>query len=411
MLKLLISLLFIFSLSLAITREDVIKLAEERTSQIKLSKKDLELVEAQIKEVMSNIYPHLEINGIYTKYDPNYVTGFSLKSQYRASISLKQTIFDKSVFESIKIAKLNRKLQKLILKQVKNEVLYTALTLYEDILYKKNLLQIKQKTLNYWQKQLEFTEENYKQGFINKFEYLRTKAQYENAIAEVELARINYQKALVNLEKFLFINRKINPNDNIVIFKEGISSEEDLKNNPQLKVIEKTSKIKKEEARFYTSSLYPKLYFQASYEFYNTRDFPALNEVVRKGYVLNLSLNWQFFDGLNAKSKAIQSKINSTKEKIKYEEQLTNLEKDYETAVLDIKASKIQLKAINQNIKALEQALKLATERYKYKVGSIIEVLEAQKNLEEAYINRLNVIYQHNLAILTIKKLTGEFAK
>lgn len=262
MLKLLISLLFIFSLSLAITREDVIKLAEERTSQIKLSKKDLELVEAQI---------------------------------------------------------------------------------YEDILYKKNLLQIKQKTLNYWQKQLEFTEENYKQGFINRFEYLRTKAQYENVIAEVELAKINYQKALVNLKKFLFINRKITLNGNIAIFKEKISSEENLKNNPHLKVIEKTSKIKKEEAKFYTSSLYPKLYFQASYEFYNTRDFPALNEVVRKGYILNLSLNWQFFDGLNAKSKAIQSKINSTKEKIKYEEQLLNLEKDYETAVLDIKAPKIQL--------------------------------------------------------------------
>jgi len=411
MLKLLISLLFIFSLSLAITREDIIKLAEEKTSQIKLSKKDLEFIEAQIKEVMSNIYPHLEINGIYTRYDPNYITGFSLENQYKASVSLKQAIFDKSVFESIKIAKLNRELQKLILKQVKNEIIYTALTLYEDILYKKNLLQIKQKTLKYWQKQLELIEENYKQGFINKFEYLRTKAQYENAIAEVELAKINYQKALVNLKKFLFINKNINPNDNITIFKEEITTEKNLKNNPHLKVIEKTSKIKKEEAKFYTSSLYPKLYFQASYELYNTRDFPALNEVVRKGYVLNLSLNRQFFDGLNAKSKAIQSQISSAKEKIKYEEQLANLEKDYETAVLDIKASKIQLKAINQNIKALKQALKLATERYKYKVGSIIEVLEAQKNLEEAYINKLNVIYQHNLAILTIKKITGEFAK
>ncbi|HIE59614.1 MAG TPA: TolC family protein [Hydrogenothermaceae bacterium] len=203
MLKLLISLLFIFSLSLAITREDIIKLAEEKTSQIKLSKKDLEFIEAQIKEVMSNIYPHLEINGIYTRYDSNYITGFSLENQYKASVSLKQAIFDKSVFESIKIAKLNRELQKLILKQVKNEIIYTALTLYEDILYKKNLLQIKQKTLKYWQKQLELIEENYKQGFINKFEYLRTKAQYENAIAEVELAKINYQKALVNLKKFL----------------------------------------------------------------------------------------------------------------------------------------------------------------------------------------------------------------
>ena len=409
MLRATILILLLFTFSFAITREEVIKLAEERASQIKLSEKDLEFVEAQIKEVMSNIYPHLEINGIYTKYDPDYITGFSLKNQYRASISLKQTIFDKSVFESIKIAKLNRKLQKLILKQVKNEIIYTALTLYEDILYKKQILEIKQKTLNYWKKQLEFTEESYKQGLVNKFEYLRTKAQYENAISQVELAKIDYQKAIVNLQKFLFLNKDLNPTETFSKLNEKINKNQ--KKNPELIVIKQTSKIKNEEAKFYTASLYPKLQFKASYEFYNTRDFPALNEVVRKGYVLDLTFNWQFFDGLNAKSKAIQSKINSAKEKIKYKDKLANLEKEYQNALLDIKASKIQLKAINENIKASKEALKLATERYKYKVGSIVEVLEAQKNLEEAYINKLNIIYQHNLAVLKIKKLTGEFAK
>ena len=411
MLRALISFLLLFSFSFAITRNQVIKLAEERASKIKLSKKDLQFVEAQIKEVMSNVYPHLEINGIYSRYDPNYITGFSLKNQYKASISLKQTIFDKSVFESIKIAKLNRKLQKLILKQVKNEVVYTALTLYEDILYKKEILKIKQETLNYWKKQLEFTKESYKQGLINKFEYLRTKAQYENAKSEVELAKINYEKSLINLEKFLLLDKKLDTTEKFSIFKEDIPPENSLKNNPNLKVILENAKIKQKEASFYTASLYPKLKFKASYEFYNTRDFPSLDETIRKGYVLSLSLNWQFFDGLNSKSKAMQSKISSAKEKIKYEEKLKNLEKDYKTAILDIKASKIQLKSVDENIKALQEALRLATQRYKYKVGSIIEVLEAQKNLEEAYINKLNIIYKHNIAVLTVKKLIGEFAK
>jgi len=411
-LRLLISLLlFFFTLSYAVTEEDIYKLSLERASDVKLSEQDIKMVEAQIKEVMSNMYPHLSINGIYTRYDPNYITGFSLKNQYRASVNLNQTIFDKAVFESIKIAKLNKKLQRLILKQVKQEVVYTALNLYQEALYRKKVFQIKQKTLKYWQKQFEFVKESYRAGLKNRFEYLRTKSQLENAKVEVELSKSEYQKSVIRLKRFLFLKEDLKIQEELLPKPQPEVSINQVAKNAELAVIKENITIKEKEATFYTASLYPKLKFKASYEFYNTRDFPSLDEVVRKGYVLSLSLDWNIYDGSNANSKAIQSKITSTKEKIKYKDRLNQLKREFEETLLDLTIIKKQLKVSQENIQAMKEALKLSTERFKYKVASLVELLEAQKNYEEAVLQKAQLIYRYNTAVLKLKKLTGELVK
>ncbi len=405
--KIVFSLLLIFSFSQGLTLNQVIDIAIKNSLKIKISEEDLKKVYQQIREVKSNVYPKISINARYQKFDPNYITGLSLEDRYNASISLNQKLFDKTVFESLKVAKENIKLQKAIKQDTILKVVDTAKRLYVSVLYYKSVMEKKKESLKYWQKNYDFVESQFQVGLTPKYNLSRTKAQLELAKADFEKSKADYKKALIQLKRFLLLNKIDEPEEDFKIFEIKIPQENLLKNNTQLKIVEENIRIKEREKDFYSSSIWPTLNLQLSYETYRTRDFPSLQPTWRKGYVLTLSANWVLFDGFNRDSKVMQKEIEKIKEKLSYKDTLNNLKQKYETALVDLKSLITQEKAYEENIKASKEALEYATERYKHGVTNIIEVLDAERNYLNTQIQYLGIIYQINLKIFDLQLLTG----
>jgi len=401
-------LLLIFGYSSALTLDETIKLAVERSIQLKISEEELKKVYQQIREVKSNLYPAISIKGTFQKFDPNYITGLSLENRYSASIGISQKLFDKTVFESLKVAKENIKLQNLIKQDTKLKIIDTAKRLYLNAVYYKEILEKKKVSLNYWKENYNFVKNQFKVGLTQRFNLYRVKAQYELSKADYQKALSDYKKSLIQLKRFLFLEKIVEPEENIKIYTTDLPKISQLKNNTQLKIIKENIKIKEREKCFYASANYPTLNLNLSYETYRTRDFPSLKETWRKGYVLSLSANWVLFDGFKKDSKVIQKEIEKIKEKLSYKDQLNNLKQQYETTIEDIKSLLKQLKAIEENIKASKEALNYATQRYKHGLTNIIEVLDAEKNFNESQIKYINTIYQIDLRIFDLQLLTGK---
>jgi len=203
MIRVIFILLIFISTSSSMTLNELIKLAEERATSIKLSELDLRKVEYQIKEVKSNLFPKLVLNGSYSRIDRNLNTGFTLENQYRASLSVIQKVFDKTIFESLKYAEQSIKLQEAIKKDIEVKIKDTVKRLYYTVLLRREILKRKEKTLNFWKENLAFTEEKFKLGLTNKFNLLRAKAQYSLALSEYKKALSDYKKSLIDIKKFL----------------------------------------------------------------------------------------------------------------------------------------------------------------------------------------------------------------
>lgn len=405
--KLIILVLFISTTSFAITLNQVIEIAKKNSLQIKMNEADLMKVYQKIKEVKSNLYPTIQITGTFQKYDPNYITGLSLKNRYSASIGISQKLFDKTVFESLKVAKENIKLQNLIKKDTQVKIIDTAKKLYIKALYYKAVLKKKEDSLKYWEENYKFIKNQFKVGLTNKYNLYRVKAQYQLAKADVEKAKADYTKALIELKRFLFLDKIVYPEGNLKIISYEIPSKDNLKNNTQLKIITENIKIKEREKNFYASSNFPTVNLNLKYETYKTKEFPSLKETWKKGYVLTVSANWTIFDGFKQKSQVLQKESEKIKEKLNYKNTLNDLKKQYETTLEDIKSLTTQAHAYEENIKASEEALKLATERYKYKLTNIVDVLEAEKNYNDVFLQYLNIIYQIDLKIFDLQLLVG----
>ena len=402
------SITLLFSFSYSITLQEVIKLAEERATQIKLSQLDLQKVQAQIKEVKSNLYPKIVLNGNYSRIDKNLNTGFTLENQYRASISVIQKVFDKTVFESLKYAKQSIKLQKAIKNQIKTKVIDTAQRLYFAVLLRKSILGLKKETLNYWKKNLEYTQEKFNVGLTNKFNLLRTKAQYNLALSDYRQALSDYKKALIDLKRFLFLQEITPPQEDLkkLSFKK-IDFSKIEKKNPELLVYKEKINVAQKQIDVAKATNYPTLELQAEYRTFNTIRFPELKEFWLKGYTISLNFNFVIYDGMQKKSKIIQSKIDKLKEELNLKDKVEKLKGEYEKILEDINTLETKLEALKINLEASKEALNLSTERYKYGLTDIIEVLDSQRAYDEAYIQYLLNLYNYDMKVFDLHLLTG----
>ncbi|NPA51412.1 MAG: TolC family protein [Aquificae bacterium] len=408
MIKIFVTLLLIYTASYSITLEEIVNLAKQRAVQIKISELDLKKVQAQIKEVKSNLYPKIILTGNYSYIDKNLNTGFTLQNQYRASIMLVQKIFDKTIFESLKYAKQSISLQKAIKKEITTQIIDTAQKLYYAVLLKKQIVKIKKETLSYWEKNLKLTEEKFKLGLTNKFNFLRAKAQYNLALSDYQEASVEYKKSLIDLKRFLFLEEITPPEEDLkkLPFKK-IDFSKIEKNNPQLNLYKEKIKTAEKQINIVKATNYPTLELQADYRTFNTIRFPELKEFWLKGYTISVNLNFVMYDGEQKKSKIIQTKIDKQKEELNLKDKKEQIKGQYEKIIEEIKAIETKLKALQLNLQALKEALKLSTERYRYGLTDIIEVLNTQKNYDEAYLNYILTIYNYNIKILDLYLLAG----
>lgn len=403
--KMFIVSLSLFGLSYGITLEETVAIAEKNATNIKLSQMDILKTEAQIKEAKGNIMPSVLLTGTFTRWDPNYVLGFTPKNQYSAKLGLTQKIFDYQVFSLIKLAQTNKETQEAIREDIKQKVKDTARRLFLTALVNREVMNIKQENLKYWQENYRFVEGRYNAGLVAKYDFMRASSQLQSAIADYESAKANYEKSLEDLKRFLMVDEITQPEGSLQ--KLNFNFDENIENNTELRVLKEQIKLAHSQINYQKSANYPSLSAFLNYQTNNQRNFPAGNEIWGKGYNLGLSLNWQIFDGFIKDSRVLQSQIDKSKYQIQLEDKIKQIQTEISKAKLDLNSIETQIRAQEENLKTAKEALRLSTERFKAGITTTLEVLDSQTNYQNAQLSYIISIYNYNNRLLDILNLTG----
>jgi outer membrane protein TolC len=387
----------IINFSFAIDLNDIVQMAKERATKVKLSKLDLQKLDQQVKELKGNIYPTITASGQYVRWDKNYVFGFTPLNQYNFSINLNQNLFDYTVIESLKYAKKNKELQRFVIEDITNSIVETAKNMYLDVLLKKEAVNVKRENLNYWKNYLDFVKEKYEVGIVPKIDFVNAKSKYYLAKAQLKQAEAEYTTAIQSLKRLLLIEDKIEIEDRLEYSKVEIPEiPENLENiNTTLKLYLKKLEVADQFIYVQKADAYPKLTFQASYLYNNYVKFPAKEEAYRGGYQLALKADWKIYDGNKRKAKIMQAKIDKAKEEQTFKDKLLEIKTDIQTTLENIDAVKSEIEAMEENLKASKENLDLATERYKAGIGNQLEVENAENSYQQAKFNYLSSIYKY----------------
>jgi outer membrane protein TolC len=326
-----------------------------------------------------------------------------------AVLQLNQTIFNKQVFELIKLANIQRELQSLIKEDVQRTLQSQVKDLFYGLLYRKELIKLQEENLDYWEENYRRVSTKFSAGVVPKVELLRAQSQLEQARSQLEQARADYLRALEDFKAFLRLDGNVEP-EGALELKEFSPKEEELlqalkEKNSTLRVSKKAVELAQGTVELKRAQNLPTVNGFASYQLFTGRRSPVGDTEWLRGYSFGVSINYPIFDGFSRKAEISVAEIDLLKQR----ENLLQLEYDLRarlrSTLLSINSLKAQIKALQSALEFAKEGLRLSTERYRLGVGSQLEVLEARANYNNLLANYYLLLYQYNSSLASLERL------
>ncbi|AHE95376.1 transporter [Thermocrinis ruber] len=402
-------LLLVLGFAGAITLEQALEIAKERANQIRLSELDIKKAEEEIKRARAGILPQVSISYNYTYLGQDLALGTIPNNRHSAVLQLNQTIFNKQVFELIKLANIQRELQNLIKEDMQRTLESQVKDLFYGLLYRKAIIKLQEENLDYWEENYKRVSAKFSAGVVPKVELLRAQSQLEQARSQLEQARADYLRALENFKALLKLEGDVEP-EGALEMKEFSLKEEELlqalkEKNSTLRVAKKLVESARGTVELKRAQNFPIVNGFANYQLFTGKRSPVGDTDWLKGYSFGVSINYLIFDGFSRKAEISEAELDLLKQR----ENLLQLEYDLKarlrSTLLSINSLKAQIRAVQSSLEFAKESLRLSTERYRLGVGSQLEVLEARANYNNLLANYYLLLYQYNSSLASLERL------
>jgi len=408
--RVIILLLLALGFARAITLEQALEIARERANQIRLSELDIKKAEEDIKRARANILPQVSISYSYTYFGQDLALGFTPNNRQSAVLQLNQAIFNKQVFELIKLANIQRELQNLIKEDVQRTLESQVKDLFYGLLYRKALIKLQEENLAYWEENYRVVSAKFSAGVVPKVELLRAQSQLEQARAQLEQARADYLRALEDFKALLRLDGNVEPEGALEMKEFDLKEEELLRalkeKNSTLRVAKKSVELAQGAVELKRAQNFPTVNGFANYQLFTGKRSPVGDTDWLKGYSFGVSINYLIFDGFSRRAEISVAEIDLLKQR----ENLLQLEYDLKarlrSTLLSINSLQTQIKAVQSSLEFAKEGLRLSTERYRLGVGSQLELLEARANYNNLLANYYFLLYQYNSSLASLERLT-----
>jgi outer membrane protein TolC len=408
--RVIIILLLVLGIAEAITLEQALELAKERANQIRLSELDIKKAEEEIKRARAGILPQVSVSYNYTYLGQDLALGTIPNNRQSAVLQLNQTIFNKQVFELIKLANIQRELQSLIKEDVQRTLESQVKDLFYGLLYRKAIIKLQEENLDYWEENYKVVSAKFSAGVVPKVELLRAQSQLEQARSQLEQARADYLRALEDFKALLRLEGNVEPEGTLELKEFSLKEEELLQalkeKNSTLRVAKKSVELAQGTVELKRAQNLPTVNGFANYQVFTGKRSPVGDTDWLKGYSFGMSINYLIFDGFSRKAEISGAEIDLLKQR----ENLLQLEYDLRArlrgTLLSINSLQTQIKAVQSSLEFAKEGLRLSTERYRLGVGSQLEVLEARANYNNLLANYYLLLYQYNSSLASLERLT-----
>ena len=363
-------------------------------------------------------YSILFDEGVIPRDDSKFVPvetqlqSFAQSNNYEASLTLTQVIFSSTVFEGIGASQTYYDLS---VSELRNTVSKTVLDVqkaFYGVLLSKAVLDITNSSYENAQENFNNVKALYEQGLVAEFDMLQAEVQVEN-VRPVVLRMENVLKNALNGFKLAIgieQSADVNVSGDIVLEPIDVNNEEELieeaiQANFNIQSLELKRQVDEAFIQLDVSRYWPTLAGFANYSYAGSSDTWDYQNYSYSTIGLNLSIN--LWEGNRTKNKVQQSTITYKQT----EEQLLQL-KDYTT--LEVKAKILELQRVKslvdvqeRTVEIAQRAYNIAEIRYDEGTGSQLEIRNADQELRNARLNRVQAIHSYLVTKYELDQLLG----
>jgi outer membrane protein len=425
-----------------LTLDKAIGIALHKNSTLLKSSNQIEGYESSVQAAYGNFLPTLGLNASWdwSKSDTKGIGTVNINGvpvpiisttetsrNYSGAVYSNWTLFDGlSSFATVSQSKNNLESAKYSLERVKQDIVYQTMSLYYQVVYNGQLLNVKKDDLKWNEKNLETIKERNRLGAATLADVYQQEVAKGNA--ELELIRTENQletskKDLLFylgidvLEQFTFIDTLTQSDAEIL--KNKLNTEyqditllvnQALQQRYDYKSAMLNLESSKEGVRIAESGHWPSLTANGSYSYY-TDNLSTIDK--RKSLAFGLNLNFPLFLGWSVSNRVQLAEIQSKISEIEMSDLERDIKRQIKTTYLNLQAAQKGLVVSENNIEAAKENLKIEEEKYTLGSSKLLDVLVANSRYTSALTDLLNAQFgfivlsqqlKYNLGVLDYKE-------
>jgi len=397
--------------------DDLYGIALQRSEKIKVSEENLYIAKLGKEKAFSVLVPKVSAFGNYTKYSEDKSTGFGVIQPDFATVwgmKLEQS-FSLSGREltGLKMAEENIVRNSYDLYAAREEHLFAVASAYYDVLKAKKILDIADSNLERLTKHRNAAEKRLKVGEVTRTALLRAEGELSGARSDQLTVKNGWELARAILARIVVINRDFQlreaPREDMQISSLTSLQEIALAERAEIKSLESQKKIAGQQIQYAKGTYWPELSVSGVYK--GADQSPASPFLLKESAYGELSLDFPLFEGGLRRAEVREAKAKERQAGLFYEDLKKTIQIEVESAYLELVTQKGILKFLEDQLVFARDNYYAVSKQFEFGLADSIDVMDANTLLVSAERKVAEAVYNYQLSILRIKRVTGVLLK
>ncbi len=396
-----------------LTLEDSIALALKNNPKMKIAESDRDKASWAVREAQAGQGPTITYNHKDTRYKsaPSTLTPTPTPTNdFDNTVSLSVSLYSGGKVDgTIGKAKYDFKVADLDLAETKQQLKLDATSAYFKVLQTRNLLQVRQESVDNLAAHLRNVQAQYEVGTVAKSDVLRSEVELANAQQNLIIAQNDYDVAIASLNNVVGL-----PLDTDIKLKEELKYEQSkltlddgvkfaLQYRPDVLQADYTLKGAQETVKVARSGFLPSVTLNGSNNWTDDK-FPGSKN---SNWSVYLSASLTLFDTNLTLSKVKEAEAGVVKASEQYRQTKDSVSLEVRQAYLNMKEAEKRIETSQVAVDKAEEDFKIAQVRYNAGVGTNLDVIDAQLALAQAKTNYIQALYDYNTSRAELDKAMG----
>ena len=401
-----------------------LELAVENNSQIAIAKKLIQKQHDVVIEARSGLLPSLDLEGQFEFTDDKLIESFGsqefgTQKNWDVSLEATQAVFSGGKSGAgLKQQRLLEQAATLELREVALDVLLQVFERFYDVLLAEAQLKVREESVKLLEQELSQERAKFQSGTVSQFNVLRAEVEVANARSPLIRARNEINLAREELRRIIGIRRtRIDPNaaemqvsGKLDYRPVDLTIEDALsaanKARPRVQRLDLLVEAAERGIRVEVASYYPSIDLYASYNVEKSRFSEDLDETL-DGWRGGLRAKWNLFGGFETKSRVDQARASMQISEAELRQARLDVEVETRRAFSSLREAEALVRASEKVVEQGTESLRLARNRFSAGAGTQLDVLDAQVALTEAGSNRVQALYDYNVALARLRRAMG----
>ncbi|MDR7866205.1 MAG: TolC family protein [Sporomusaceae bacterium] len=402
-----------FAAPTELTLEESIALALKNNPTIKIAESDREKASWVVREAQAGQGPTLTYNHKDARYRsaPSTLTpNPTPTNDFDNTVSLSVSLYSGGKVDgTIGKAKYDYKVADLGLAETKQQLKLDATSAYFKVLQSRNMLQVRQESVDNLTAHLRNVQAQYDVGTVAKSDVLRSEVELANAQQNLIIAQNDYDLAMASLNNVVGL-----PLDTEIKLKEELKYEQAkltlddgvkfaMQYRPDVLQADYTLQGAKEIVKVARSGFLPSVTLSGSNN-WSDEKFPGSKN---SNWSVYLSTSLTLFDTNLTLSKVKEAEAGVVKANEQFRQTKDSVSLEVRQAYLSMKEAEKRIETSQVAVAKADEDFKIAQVRYNAGVGTNLDVIDAQLALAQAKTNYIQALYDYNTSKAKLDKAMG----